>query len=127
MPWTPAQLESLYTTVYANQFACPTCGGRLTWTRSDQPDAFGLVRCPACDQSHFVSTANDPLRPTFRPYTDPEQKAIIAADRRRESPPCPVDGAPMDVHAQRSFGVTSNVVVRCRRCSHSIRFRRLYG
>jgi hypothetical protein len=125
--WTAEQTEALYAGVYAHRDVCPGCGGKLAVVRSDQAGVFGEVRCDACGASHVVSGANDPLRGAFREYTEQERKAIVAADRRRESPACPVDGTPMDVHVQRSLGLNSNVVVRCRRCSQSVQFRRLHG
>jgi hypothetical protein len=127
MAWTPAHIEALYANVHAFRDVCPACGGRLAVTRSGEPGTFGLAHCPACDERHVVAMQNDPLRGAFRAYTEQERKAIFAADRARQTPACPVDGTPMTVHAQRSFGLTSNVVVRCRRCAQSVSFTRLYG
>ena len=127
MPWTPQQLADVYANTYAYRFTCPACGGALVVDRSVQPDAFAHVHCPACDAQHLVGPRNDPLRDSFCQYTDAEKEQIFLADRMRQVPRCPVDGTPLDVHAQRSFGVTSNVTVRCRRCAQTCEFKRLYG
>src|SRR4051812_31644257 len=113
MAWTSEQLETLYANAYANIMRCPACGGPLAVERSQAIATFGSVSCRACDERHVISTANDPLRSAFRPYTEEEMKQIIADDRARRTPRCPVDGTAMDVNVQRSLGRTSNAVVRC--------------
>lgn len=127
MAWSPAQIEALYSNVYAFRDVCPACGGKLAVTRTNEPGTFAIVHCPGCDEQHVLGERDDPLRGAFRAYTEAERKAIFVADRMRQTPVCPVDGSPMMVHAQRSFGLTSNVVVRCRRCDQSVSFTRLYG
>jgi hypothetical protein len=131
MTWDPQQLEALYANVYRLRMRCPACGVGmgLTRPRDDEadPDAFGVVECRACDARHVVSLRNDPLRSTFRPYTEQEQRELFAADRARRTPVCPVDGTEMDVHLQRSLGRTSNAVMRCRRCGQKAEYARTHG
>src|SRR3954453_12418206 len=116
MAWDEEQLKALYANVYRREMKCPTCGGGLGLTRprdgEADADAFGVVACRACDARHVVSPRNDPLRGTFRPYTEPEKRELFAADRARRTPVCPIDGTEMDVHLQRSLGRTSNAVIR---------------
>jgi hypothetical protein len=127
MPWTPDQIKTLYVNVYRHVLSCPACGGALTLERSPAPDALGVATCPACDNCHLVAAQNDPLSPQFRNYTDAERKEVITVDRRRRTPVCPIDGAAMDVHVQRSLGLNSNVIVRCRRCAQSVQYVRTHG
>jgi hypothetical protein len=127
MAWSPEQLEALYRNVYRNEMTCPACGVALALARSPEADVLGVVTCPACDQQVRVSLQDDPLLPQFRDFTEQEKKEIVAADRARRTPHCPVDGTAMDVNVQRSLGRNSNVVVRCRRCTRSIEFTRLQG
>jgi hypothetical protein len=96
-------------------------------TRSNETNALGLVVCGVCNENHLIATKNDPLRATFRDFTEQERKQIIVTDRSRKAPACPVDGTAMEVNVQRSLGRTSNVVVRCRRCNHSVEFARAHG
>jgi hypothetical protein len=70
---------------------------------------------------------NDKSQPTTRDYTDQEKKAIIAADKSRNTPRCPLDQTSMEVNVQRSLGLNSNVVIRCPRCSNSVQYTRLHG
>jgi predicted RNA-binding Zn-ribbon protein involved in translation (DUF1610 family) len=127
MPWTDEQLEALYANVYSNQLVCPTCGGRVALTRSGREREFGTVVCQHCQQSHLVAAQNDPLRASFRDYTNVERKEIIAADKIRSEPLCPIDGTTMIVYAQRSLALNSKVRIRCPRCGGSAEFKRLYG
>jgi ribosomal protein S14 len=139
MTWNPQQLESLYASVYARNMLCPTCGGALLLAPAREPDAVGWVECDACGGRHFVSQQNDPLRQTFRDYTDDESRALFAAERRVQSTPpndttpapppptCPVDGTEMTVHLQRSLGLTSNATIRCRRCGREAKYVRKHG
>jgi ssDNA-binding Zn-finger/Zn-ribbon topoisomerase 1 len=127
MQWTEEQLKTLYANVYANRVTCPTCGGHLKISRSKEPNEFGQVECSKCNQSHRICQANDPLRANFRDYTEAERKQIIAADKRRLEPICPIDGATMVVYAQRSLALNSQVKIRCPRCGGEVHFKRLYG
>jgi hypothetical protein len=127
MTWTADHIEALYQSVYRNVLTCPACGGQLKLARAQEPGAIGVVRCDSCDERHLVSTQNDPLRTWFRDYTEQERKEIVSADNVRRTPLCPVDGTPMDVHAQRSLGRTSNADVRCRRCGRGVVFVRAHG
>jgi hypothetical protein len=127
MQWSPKQLESLYANVYRRQRICPTCGGPLTLTPSNEPDTVGLVECPACDARHSVALHNDPLRATFRPYTPKEAAAIFAMERLGKTPPCPLDGTPMEIHLQRSLARTSNAQIWCRRCRQTAQYVRPHG
>jgi transcription elongation factor Elf1 len=127
MGWTPEQLETLYANAYGNILKCPVCGRELVVERSGAIDTLGSVWCRTCEERHVISTQNDPLRSAFRRYTEKETKQIIAADRARRTPRCPVDGTAMDVNLQRSLGRTSNAVVRCRRCTQSVTYVRLHG
>jgi DNA-directed RNA polymerase subunit M/transcription elongation factor TFIIS len=127
MAWTSEQLESLYANVYGNRIVCPTCGGPCKLERSKQPNEFGQLECSKCNQSHDIAQRNDPLRDSFREYTDAERKAIIDADKRRLEPTCPIDGATMVVYAQRSLALNSQVRIRCPRCGGEVQFKRMYG
>ena len=127
MAWNPRQLEALYANVYRRRMECPACGGRLKFVPSRDPGAEGDVECRACDARHFVAAANDPLRATFRAFTEQESREIFAAERMRRTPVCPVDGTEMDVHLQRSLGRTSNAVIRCRRCAQVAHYVRSHG
>lgn len=127
MPWNPPQLELLYANVYQRRMICPACNGPLALEPAREPDVVGVVECPACEARHVVSLANDPLRHTFRAYTPDESRAIFAAERRRQTPTCPVDGTAMDVHLQRSLGLTSNARIRCRRCGRTAEYVRKHG
>jgi transcription elongation factor Elf1 len=127
MPWNPQQLESLYANVYARRMMCPACGNALNLIPAREPDIVGVVECRACDARHEVSLQNDPLRHTFRDYTPEENRAIFKSEHKRTTPICPVDGTEMDVHLQRSLGLTSNAVIRCRRCGRKAEYVRLYG
>jgi DNA-directed RNA polymerase subunit RPC12/RpoP len=127
MNWTDSQLETLYASVFQRRMICPTCGGEFAFDSSREIDVTGIVECRTCDARHVVSLANDPLRHTFREYTPEENRAIFTADRKRTTPVCPIDGTPMDVHLQRSFGLTSNTQIRCRRCGRKAVYVRLYG
>jgi uncharacterized protein YbaR (Trm112 family) len=127
MVWTREQIELLYDGVYRNRMVCPGCGGRLAVERSGEAGVFGVVSCDACGGRHRVSGENDPLRETFREFTEAEVKGIKKVDRARGTPVCPVDGTAMEVNAQRSLGRTSNVVVRCRRCARGVEFVRMHG
>jgi hypothetical protein len=60
-------------------------------------------------------------------YSDEQKKQIIATDRARRTPVCPIDGAAMDAHAQRSLGRNSNVTIRCPRCARIVEYVRLHG
>ena len=127
MSWTSEQLETLYANVYANRVICPGCGGALKLVRSKETGAFGRVECSRCNHSHDVAQRNDPLRESFREYTEAERKKIIAADKRRIDPVCPIDGTTMIVYAQRSLALNSQVRIRCPRCGREVHFKRLYG
>jgi hypothetical protein len=131
MPWDAQQIEMLYANVYRRRMECPACGGGLGLTRPRDGEAdaaaFGVVECRACDARHVVSQRNDPLRSTFRPYTEQEKRDLFAADRARRTPVCPIDGTEMDVHLQRSLGRTSNAVIRCRRCAQQAEYARTSG
>jgi hypothetical protein len=127
MPWSPEQIKTLYDNVYRDALACPACGGALTLERSLEPNTAGVVCCPACGERRLVSMHNDPLRFTFRAYTEAEKKEIVRADRARRTPVCPVDGTAMTVNLQRSLGRNSNAVIRCRRCARSVEYVRLHG
>jgi transcription elongation factor Elf1 len=127
MAWSREQLEAVYRNVYAHAMTCPACGGALTLARAPDADAVGAVTCAACEERVVVSMRDDPLRERFRDFTEQEKKAIVAADKMRRTPHCPVDGTAMDVNVQRSLGRNSNVVVRCRRCTRSVEFTRLQG
>ncbi|HZZ43351.1 MAG TPA: hypothetical protein VFE58_10470 [Tepidisphaeraceae bacterium] len=127
MPWTPAQLEAVFANVYANILTCPGCGGRLGLTQSAEIEGIGLAECAACGDRRVISPANDPARSRFREYTEQERKEIIAADNVRRTPVCPIDGTGMEVNAQRSLALNSNVLVRCRRCRGEVTFKRKHG
>ena len=131
MAWDPQQLASLYANVYRRRMECPVCGGRLTVTPvpygEGDATTVGVVECLACGERHLVAGRNDPLRATFRPYTEQEKRGLFAADRVRETPICPVDGTEMTVHLQRSLGRTSNAVIRCRRCGQQAEYARTHG
>ncbi|HTL31158.1 MAG TPA: hypothetical protein VL282_18140 [Tepidisphaeraceae bacterium] len=127
MSWTAEQLETLYSHIYANRSICPACNGPLIVSRSKDPTQFGIITCRACRSEHLISRENDPLREAFRPYTEAEKKKIIAADKHREDPICPIDRAMMIVYAQRSLGLNSQVRIRCPRCGGEVTFKRLYG
>ena len=131
MTWDRQQLVTLYANVYRRRMECPGCGGRLALTPLPygQGDAttVGVVACRACDERHLVAGQNDPLRGTFRPYTEQEKRELFAADRMRKTPVCPVDGTEMDVNLQRSLGRTSNAVIRCRRCAQQAEYVRTHG
>jgi hypothetical protein len=62
-----------------------------------------------------------------RAYTEEERKEMVRVDRGRGVPRCPVDGAEMAVHVQRSLGLNSNVTMRCPRCGGEVRFTRKHG
>jgi uncharacterized protein YbaR (Trm112 family) len=127
MEWSPKQLELLYANVYRRQRICPTCGGPLTLTPSNEPETVGVVECRACDVRHLVALHNDPLRATFRPYTPDEARAIFAQERVGKIPICPLDGTPMEVHLQRSLARTSNAQIWCRRCGQTAQYVRPHG
>ncbi len=127
MPWSAEQLRSVYTNVYANRVVCPTCDGSLKLSRSKAAGEFGRVECSRCNESHNIAQRNDPLRDSFREYTEGERKEIIAADKRRIEPVCPIDRTTMIVYAQRSLALNSQVRVRCPRCGGEVHFKRLYG
>ena len=127
MEWSREQVEVLYRNVYGNDMTCPACGGALTRAPSPDADAFGVVTCHACDQKFHVSVRNDPLRGRFRDFSEQEKKELAAADRVRRTPRCPVDATAMSVDVQRSLGRTSNVTMRCPRCTRSVAFARLHG
>jgi hypothetical protein len=127
MAWDPRQLEALYANVYGRCLECPACGGRLGLVPSGDLYAVGVVACRACATHHFIAVRNDPLRATFRAYTEQENRDLFAAERSRRIPVCPVDGTEMDVHLQRSLGRTSNAVIRCRRCAHQAEYVRAHG
>lgn len=127
MTWKSDQLRTLYANVYANRVVCPTCGNALKLVRSKAAGEFGRVECSKCNESHDVAQRNDPLRGSFREYTEAERKEIIAADKRRLDPVCPIDGATMIVYAQRSLALNSQVRIRCPRCGGEVHFKRLYG
>jgi transcription elongation factor Elf1 len=129
MAWDPQQLEALYANVYRRRMECPACGGALGLSAAADGDAYaiGVVECRACDERHLVAGQNDPLRNTFRPYTEQEKRELFAADRSRRTPVCPVDGTEMDVQLQRSLGRTSNAVMRCRRCAQKTEYARTQG
>jgi len=127
MEWDAQQLEALYANVYRRRMECPVCGGALKFVPSRELGAVGDVECRACDARHFVAVANDPLRYTFRAYTEQENREVFAAERKRQAPICPVDGTEMDVHLQRSLGRTSNATIRCRRCARTAEYVRTHG
>jgi transcription elongation factor Elf1 len=127
MEWDARQLEALYANVYRRRRACPACGGALALALSNEPDVLGVFECRACDARHLVAVRNDPLRAGFRPYSGQECRDIFAAERARKTPTCPVDGAEMDVHAQRSLGRTANTRIRCRRCGQVAEYVRPHG
>lgn len=127
MTWNPQQLEQLYANVYRRRMVCPTCGGALEFTPSNEIDVVGVVACRACNARRLVATHNDPLRDTFRPYNTQENRDLFAAERSRRTPACPVDGTEMDVHLQRSLGRTSNTAIRCRRCGQQAMYVRAHG
>jgi transcription elongation factor Elf1 len=127
MSWSPQQLEGVYANVFGNVMTCPACGGRLVLAPLREEGVTGLASCQSCGGQALVSMRDDPLRCLFRSYSEQEKRAIIAADKSRQTPTCPVDGTVMDVSLQRSLGRTSNVVVRCRRCAQSHTFTRAHG
>lgn len=127
MAWDARQLDLLYSNVYQRRMECPACAGRLTLAPSGDADAVGLVECVACHERHYVARQNDPLRASFRPYTEQEIRDISATERSRRTPVCPVDGTEMDVHLQRSLGRTSNAAIRCRRCGNKADHVRAHG
>ena len=135
MSWTTAELAALYANIYARRMVCPSCNGPLLRVSSDEPrnaaeasdPAGSVVICRTCHVQHFVSRHNDPLGETFRPYTPAEQRQIIADDRRRKTPTCPIDGTPMAIYLQRSLARTSNVIVSCRRCKQTAEYVRTCG
>ena len=127
MAWDAQQLVTLYENVFRRRRECPGCGGPLTLAVSSEDDAVGVVECAACGERALIARRNDPLRATFREYTAEENRALLAAERARRAPVCPVDGTEMDVHLQRSLGLNSNAVIRCRRCGRSAQYVRLYG
>lgn len=125
--WNAAQLAELYDRVYGRRMECPVCAERLELAASREPGVEGTAACRTCGVEHVVRRETDPRRGAFRDYTGAEQKQIRAADGRRKSPVCPVDGTIMDVHAQRSLGRTSNVIIRCRRCAGCVEYVRTSG
>jgi C4-type Zn-finger protein len=129
MAWDAQQLETLYANVYRRRMECPACGGKLELSASPDAGAFaiGVVECRACNVRHLVGMQNDPLRRTFRAYTEQEKRELFAADRARQIPVCPIDDTEMDVHLQRSLGRTSNAVIRCRRCAQQAEYARTHG
>ena len=127
MAWSEAQIAVLYENVYRGRLVCPVCGGRLDFAPGREIGMTGVVSCRGCDDQHAVGAANDPLRSTFREYTQAEVRAIHAAERAGTTPTCPVDGAEMVVHLQRSLGRTSNAMIRCRRCARLAQYVRTHG
>lgn len=127
MAWSEAQIEILYDNVYHGRLECPACGGRLDFAPGREIGLTGVVACGGCDVRHAVGVANDPLRSRFREYTETEVRAIHAAERAGATPTCPVDGAEMIVHLQRSLGRTSNAMIRCRRCARVAQYVRTHG
>ena len=126
MAWNEEELAALYANVFRRRRECPRCRGALTLELSDQPDELGTLACAACGERALVARRDDPLRGTFRDYPPEENRAIFAAERARRTPTCPVDGTEMDVHLQRSLGLTSNAQITCRRCGRQAVYVRLY-
>ena len=127
MAWSDEQLEALYENIYSGRLDCPLCGERMEFAPGREVGVTGTVSCRRCDERHEVGAANDPLRSTFREYTEPEIHAIHAAERAGQAPSCPVDGTEMVVHLQRSLGRTSNAIIRCRRCARVAQYVRKHG
>jgi hypothetical protein len=127
MSWTREQLLAVYANVYAYRTECPACGGPLRRSAPAAPDVAAVVACDACGERREIGAGDDPLRDTFRDYTEAERRAITSAERSRQAPVCPVDGTVMDVQVQRSLGRTSNVVVRCPRCTRTSEHARFHG
>jgi hypothetical protein len=125
--WRPDHLEALYANVYARRLECPACGAPLAFTPSGDVGVAGTAACPRCAARHVVCLENDPLRNTFRDFTDAERRRMRATEPSGRPLACPVDGTAMDVHLQRSLGRTSNVIVRCRRCTRTAEFARTCG
>jgi hypothetical protein len=126
-PWTGRLLAQLYDNVFARRMECPACGGRLAVVAGRDIGVAGTAACHACGAEHLVQLSTDPRRETFRPFTEAEAKAIRRADGRRQTPICPIDGTAMDVHAQRSLGLTSNTRIRCPRCLGTVAYVRTCG
>lgn len=127
MAWTSEQLQALYENIYGRRMKCPGCGGALGLITSGEKSAIGVVTCGVCGGQHQVAMDNDPLRASFRPYTEQEKRDIIAAEKRRKTPRCPVDATAMDVQLQRSLGRNSNVLIRCPRCAATAEYVRAHG
>ena len=126
MPWTAEHVLALYANVYAHRMECPACGGVLIRSGS-QTQALSVLECDACGERREIGGDNDPLRATFRDYTEAERRILAAAERGRRAPVCPVDGTVMDVQVQRSLGRTSNVILRCPRCTRTSEHARFHG
>ena len=127
MAWSEAQIAVLYENMYRGRLSCPMCGERLDFSPGREIGVTGIVECRSCNERHEVGVANDPLRSKFREYTEPEIRAIHAAERAGNPPTCPVDGTEMVVHLQRSLGRTSNASIRCRRCARVAQYVRTHG
>ena len=125
--WKPEDLEALYANVYARRLECPACGGQLDFVASGEVGVAGTASCARCAVQHVVCLENDPLRNTFRDYSDAERRHMRAVEPSGKPVVCPVDGTVMDVHLQRSLGRTSNVIIRCRRCTRTVEYARTCG
>ena len=125
--WKPEDLEALYANVYARRLECPACGGALEFLASREVGVAGTVACARCAARHVVRVESDPLRRRFRDFNDAERRHMRAVEPSGKPVVCPVDGTAMDVHLQRSLGRTSNVIIRCRRCTRAVEYARTCG
>ncbi len=118
MPLSTEQFRQLFEEFWANGSAeCPACNRapiRFHYEGSNLAYAL-VIRCPRGCGMGQMTNDHDPLKGTFRKWTDQDLDTFVDNHFAHQRSRCPVDGADVVVSERRYMGGTI-VNALCRRC-----------